>query len=336
VRLELTDDELAVREVFAGFFAQESPSEVVRASEPGGFDAALWSKLAQTGAPGMAVAEATGGGGASLADLAIVATEAGRRLAPVPLIEHAVATRLLAHTAPDHPTLGDLVAGDRIATLALRPAADGVARLVPGGSAASFVLAIDGDELIVVEGEPPSGPVNTGHAPLADRALDGDRTVIGSVDQHTAALAEWQALTASALVGLGHQALAIGVEYVMERQQFDVPVGSFQAVQHGLATASVGMEGADYLAHKAIWALDTGRPDAADLASMAFVFASESAQAAAAASLQYHGGYGYSDEYDIQLYFRRAKSMTLVAGDPGQEIQALADRLLGQREGAVT
>ncbi len=330
VRLELTEDEETVREVFAGFFAQESSIEVVRASEPVGFDLGLWTKLAQTGAPGMAVSEAAGGGGATLADLAVVATEAGRRLAPVPLVEHAVATRLVAAAAPADSSLGSLIAGDQVGILALAPAVGGVARLVPGGSAANVVVGLDGDDLVIVEGEPPAGPANTGHAALADRDLRAEgRRVIGGASHYARARAEWQALTASALVGLGHQALDIGVEYVMQRQQFDVPVGSFQAVQHGLATASVDMEGAEYLAHKAVWALASGHADADNMASMAFLFAAESAQAAAAASLQYHGGYGYSDEYDIQLYFRRAKSMTLVHGDPGLEIRSLADRLLG-------
>ncbi|MGI9604174.1 MAG: acyl-CoA dehydrogenase family protein [Acidimicrobiales bacterium] len=336
MRLELTDDEEAVRDVFAGFFEQESSIEVVRAAEPGGFDGDLWAKLAQTGAPGMAVDTSVGGGGATLADLAIVATEAGRRLAPLPFVEHAVATRAIARLAPNDPALGELVSGDRVATIALRPAVDGVARLVPGGSAASVVMALDGAELVLIEGAPPPGPANTGHAPLADRPLsDPSRRVVGTESDFATALAEWQALTASSLVGLGHQALAVGVEYVMDREQFGVPVGSFQAVQHGLASASLGLEGAEYLAHKAIWALGAGIDDAPNLASMAFLFASESAQAAAAASLQYHGGYGYSDEYDIQLYFRRSKSMTLVLGDPGVEIQTLADRLLGPRQGEV-
>ena len=335
VRLELSEDEHSVRDVFAGFFRQECPIDVVRAAAPGGFDDALWTKLTQTGAPGMAVDERAGGGGAAMGELAVVLTEAGRRLAPVPLVEHTVATRLLARLAPDDPALPSLVAGDRIATVALAPAVDGVARLVPAGSVAEVVIGVAGGDLVVAEGAPPPAPANTAHAPLADRDLGAEGRRLGDADDFAAGLAEWHALTATALVGLGSQALAIGVAYTMERHQFGVPVGSFQAVQHGLASTSVAMEGAEYLAHKAIWALASDQPDGARLASMAFLFAAESAQGAAATSLQYHGGYGYAEEYDIQLYFRAAKGMTLVAGDPGTEYQRLADDLLGPREGAA-
>ena len=54
MRTRLTEDEIAVKEVFDGFFANESPVEVVRSAEPAGHDPDLWAKLAATGAPGMA------------------------------------------------------------------------------------------------------------------------------------------------------------------------------------------------------------------------------------------------------------------------------------------
>ncbi len=177
--------------------------------------------------------------------------------------------------------------------------------------------------------EPPgSGPRTTADLPLADRDLAGDRVVIASgsdaIDAHRAAATEWQALMASALVGLGARAIEIGVEYAKDRYQFGVPVGSFQGVQHGLATAVTGVDGARFLASRAVWALDTGQAEATRLAPMAFLFAAETALAAAAASLQYHGGYGFAEEYDIQLYYRRAKGWPLQYGDPAVEYQRLA------------
>ena len=86
MRTRLTEDEEAVKEVFDGFFANESPVEVVRAAEPGGHDPELWAKLAETGAPGMALPETAGGGGAALTDLAVVVESWGAHLAPVPLV----------------------------------------------------------------------------------------------------------------------------------------------------------------------------------------------------------------------------------------------------------
>ena len=63
------------------------------------------------------------------------------------------------------------------------------------------------------------------------------------------------------------------------------------------------------------------------LASMAFLFASDVAAHATDRSLHYHGGYGFAEEYDIQLFYRRARGWSLVLGDPAHEALALADRL---------
>src|SRR4029079_13584432 len=96
MRLDLGEDQRAIEEVFAAFFRRESSVAVVRAAQPIGFDAALWHPRSELGAPGMGVPEAAGGGGAGLGDLAVVADHLGQTIAPVPFVEHAVATRLLA------------------------------------------------------------------------------------------------------------------------------------------------------------------------------------------------------------------------------------------------
>ena len=70
--LDLTEDQEAIREVFAGFFSSETGPEQAREAEPLGFDTRAWDRLMQTGAPGMGVAKSSGGGGATLADLTVV------------------------------------------------------------------------------------------------------------------------------------------------------------------------------------------------------------------------------------------------------------------------
>ena len=256
-------------------------------------------------------------------------------LAPVPLVEHAVATRLLHAVGSEADLVRSLAAGEQIATLALRPSLGGAARLVPAGAVADVVVALDDDSLTVTRSTPPgTARRTTGDLPLADRdlslgtAVDGDRRP--SWDR---ALDEWRALMAIAHVGLARRAIEIGVAYVTERIQFDVPVGTFQAVQHGFADAATKLEGAALLAHRALWALDTDEPDASRLAGMALLFSSETARFATDRSLQYHGGYGYAEEYDIQLYHRRAASWILQLGDPSLEYARLADVEFGPRAG---
>lgn len=381
MRTWYSTDQEAIDSAFGAFFEAESPIEAVRAAEPGGFDPELWAALAAMGGAGMALPEDRGGGGADLADLAVVARQLGRHLAPVPLIEHSVACRLLAGTAdepssaepsrgeaaptaaavesgagpgPTEPLpaaesgarpdmealLSELGTGDRIATLTLRPVVGGWAPLTPAGAVASAVVGFDGADLVLDLSEPPASAVaNTADLPLADRDLT-TATVIASGPEAarlwTAARAEWQALMATACAGLAARAIELAVAYVMERRQFGVPVGSFQAVQHGLAEAAVRAEGGRLLAHRAAWALDAARPDGQRLAAMALVFGAEAARFAADRSLQYHGGYGYSAEYDVQLYYRRAAGWPLQMGEPAALVAELADRDLGPRGDPAT
>ena len=333
MRTRYSEDQEAVGEVFSDLFAREATPEAVRAAEARhGFDRTLWDKLASAGAPGMAAPVAAGGGGASLVDLAVVVYEWGRRIAPVPLVEHAVTARLLC-TEAEHCTRPDLreavVSGELVATLALRPtAADGIARLAPAGAVADVVAGYRGGALVLGRSEPPgTARPNTAGLPLADRDLsDAEMLATGEAARLAfgRALAEWKALMAVAYAGLAGEVLAMGVAYVKQRHQFGVPVGSFQAVQHGLADAATRAEGARLLAFRAVCAVAAGTTGGARLASMALLFAAESARFASDRVLQYHGGYGYSAEYDVQLYYRRAAAWLLQLGEPATEIAQLA------------
>lgn len=418
MRLQFTEDEQAIHEAFAAFFAKECTTEAVRKAAPLGFCRDLWQKLCETGAPGMALPENFGGGGADLREIGIVVGLTGSSIAPVPLVEHAVASRLLARLAeagtdltpladktadaqktagrnaaaasdsllasladgaaigstPPSPSpaseslLADLADGSAIATLALRPidssktfspvsetealdlptrsrettaASDLIARLLPAGAVANVFLTLCDGDLLAVSSPPPLVNLpNTADLPVANREIQIASSEVATlatgpdaISHFRRAVSEWQALTAAAICGLGQRALQIGVEYALERHQFDRPIGSFQAVQHGLADAATELEAAYYLCQRSLWMLDTeeAAPDAQTFAAMAFLFTSEAAQRAAAASLHYHGGYGYAEEYDIGLYYRRAKGWSLIYGSPAQEYQRLADILLGPR-----
>ena len=147
------------------------------------------------------------------------------------------------------------------------------------------------------------------------------------------AMTLWRCLTAAIEVGIGAASLDLGVEYVKTRFQFGVPIGSFQAIQHGLADVAVSVDGARLLAFEAAAAIDADDPRATELALMAYLFGADTAHRAAGASLHYHGGYGYMEEYDVQLYFRRSKALQLLAGDPQDALDDLAGALF-DAEGA--
>jgi alkylation response protein AidB-like acyl-CoA dehydrogenase len=117
----LADYQLALRDSFAHFFKKECPISVVRDGEPLGYAPDLWRKLVRTGVTTMGLSHAYGGDESSLIDLAVIAEEAGRVMAPVPMTSHVVASRLLGRVAAPRALMEDVVAGDRVFTLAPSP-----------------------------------------------------------------------------------------------------------------------------------------------------------------------------------------------------------------------
>lgn len=345
MHLAPSEDQEALIALVRNFLEKEVPPSRVRAAEPLGFDAALWRGLSDLGVTGSALSTERDGTRVSLLDCALVAEALGACLAPVPFAEIVAGYAALesagtplssifetsGHT-PDHTP-------DREApalTLALRPARDGVFSLVPAGAVATRVVGLDGDELVLVEAgteEVLDAPRTLGDSPLANRSATGSRRITlargaAARDAFEHALDVWRVLSAAALSGLSSRALEIGVAYATSREQFGVPIGSFQALAHRLADVSADVEGAGMLVREAAWAADQGERCAGVLASAAFLFAGEAAQRSAGESLHVHGGYGFTLEYDIQLFYRRAKAWSLALDVPARERRELARRLL--------
>ena len=102
----------------------------------------------------------------------------------------------------------------------------------------------------------------------------------------------------------------ITVQYAKDRQQFDKPLGAFQALAHYLADATTSVDGAEVLVHEAAWARSEGSP-VSKLAPMAKLFACQTFRDVTATAQQIFGGIGFTVEFDIQLYFRRAKQLQI-------------------------
>jgi alkylation response protein AidB-like acyl-CoA dehydrogenase len=115
-------------------------------------------------------------------------------------------------------------------------------------------------------------------------------------------------LLAASAVGGAQYALEITTQYAKDRQQFDKPLGAFQAISHYLADAKTTVDGAEVLVWEAAWARSEGR-DISALAPMAKLFAAKTFRDVTAMAQQVFGGVGFTVEYDIQLYFRRAKQL---------------------------
>jgi alkylation response protein AidB-like acyl-CoA dehydrogenase len=121
-------------------------------------------------------------------------------------------------------------------------------------------------------------------------------------------------LLAALAVGGARHTLDMTVQYAKDRRQFDKPLGAFQALAHYLADAATSVDGAATLVHEAAWARQEGR-DVDRLAPMAKLFAGQTFRDVTAMAQQIFGGVGFTVEYDVQLFFRRAKQLQITWWD---------------------
>ena len=117
-------------------------------------------------------------------------------------------------------------------------------------------------------------------------------------------------LLAAWAVGAGDHTQQMTVQYAKDREQFGKPIGAFQSLAHYLADRQAELDGARTLTHEAAWARSTGR-STARLAPMAKLFATRVLRELTATAQQIHGGNGFTLEYDVQLFFRRAKALQI-------------------------
>jgi alkylation response protein AidB-like acyl-CoA dehydrogenase len=342
--LHLSPEQEQLVATFDSLLSKHSPSERVRSTESSGHDAELWERMKSLGVLEMAVDETHGGLGALILDMALVAEQIGRHIAPVPMIEAVVAVRLLARCSDQAAQLllADALAGRRLVVFSPQPARGVLAPLVPGGSVADDALVFSGEGLVSVSIPNGIRPVkNLGSMALADVQV-GDTpvqlSVRGSaVAAYEQALSEWLVLTSAALVGLGAKALEIGAAYVQERKAWGSPIGAFQAIAHPLADSATAVDGARLLAYEAAWLRDL--PDAElnlradELARMSFAFAAETANDVTLRSLHFHGGYGFMLDYDIQMYYRRARAWSGVFCEPERAYLMAGDARYGPPAG---
>jgi len=146
--------------------------------------------------------------------------------------------------------------------------------------------------------------------PVTDRIGDAG----SGWETWTKVLEDGMILSAAQANGGCEHALDITVQYAKDREQFDKPLGAFQALAHNMADAKTSLDGSKVLTYEAAWARSLGRP-VNRLAPMAKLFASKSYRDTTAMAQQIFGGVGFTLEYEVQLYFRRAKQLQLSWND---------------------
>ena len=140
-------------------------------------------------------------------------------------------------------------------------------------------------------------------------------------------LGEIRVMTGALALGLGQAALEASLRYADERVQFGKPIGAFQAIAHKIADMGTELEAARGLVYRAAWAIDRAEGEMR-LASMAKLFATETANRIADQCTRIFGSYGFAMEYDAQRYFRDARFL-LYGGGTSEILRTVIARELG-------
>ena len=169
--------------------------------------------------------------------------------------------------------------------------------------------------------------VNAGNGVNGDKGNKDNMNRSGDACEVRAALARVgpgaAAVLAAEAVGAAAGALARTVEYAGLREQFGRPIGTFQAVRHRLADVYVQVQAARSAAYYAAWAADADAGEAATAGGLALAQALEALRLAAAETVQFHGGVGFTWEHEAHLYFKRAAGDDLLFG-PVHRLRARA------------
>ena len=135
---------------------------------------------------------------------------------------------------------------------------------------------------------------------------------------------------AAGMLGCARRCLDTSVAFAKVREQFGQPVGSFQAVRHKCAEMLLEVENAHAATYYAAWALDAGAEDAEVAASVAKAYVGDAARRVCGEAIQIHGGIGFTWEYDLHLYVKRAKALEATYGD-GDHHRELIVRRVGDQ-----
>jgi len=324
MRFALSDDQVSFRDAVRDLLAKECTPAVVRtawAPPPDQLDRGVWQSLDAMGVVGLLVPEADGGMGLDETFLVPLLEECGRAALPHPIVETAmVAAPLLGADS-------GMVAvcwSDRWAPYAM--VADQI--LVRAGNQLWLVPAEQAGRagLTTVDRSRAAAELwwNPAEDPHGQLVTDDPATVALAFDRGALG-------TAAVLVGLGQAMLDITVGYVTQRQQFGVPIGTFQAVKHHLADAALALEFARPAVWRAAWSLAHDEPTRGRDVSMAKAMASDAAELVGRRALQCHGAIGYTVEADLHLFMKRAWALARAWGDSAHHTDRVASALEANR-----
>ncbi|EMD23818.1 acyl-CoA dehydrogenase family protein [Amycolatopsis azurea] len=318
----------------------------------GGFDAPLWTALAQAGVVDAALPQSVGGGGFGLLEQCSVLAEIGRAVAPVPYLTSVVMG------AAAIAQFGDGQLAERWVVPVLRGDHVLAVAVADYGVPCGFTAEADGDGWRLTGAQTAVASGAFAHGFLIEAAIGGDRQVFlldrdavtvssqRTVDHADAALVELTGAKATVSLGdigewlrlrgtigvcaqqLGvvERALELTAAYAGERKQFGHLIGSFQAVRQRLADAYLDVEAVRLTLWQAAWRLSEGLQATEEVATAKF-WAAEAGHRVAHTAVHIHGGVGIDVDHTLHRYFVAAKRLEFTLGGATAQLRGLGDLL---------
>ena len=320
----------------------------------GGYDRARWTELAELGLIALAVEEAQGGMGGSHVDLALIGEAIGRMISPDPWLENAVLPARALSAVGAANALESAMSGEAIYTLAwaergqrystepqqTRIEGDrliGEKTFVLGAGIADhfLIIARDGDDLTLMSLPRDADGLDVRTYCLADGSLAGELRFNHlqisaenrfelSRDALARIVAEVRLLAAAEMVGLGQRLLDDTLAYVKEREQFGVPIGSFQALQHRLVDCYANIEQARSMLYRAAMGDPTNLASWNRVNAGAKAHITQAVDHVAREAVQMHGGMGVTDELAIGHAMKRVLLLSKLFGDVNTNLSEYA------------
>jgi len=343
--LILNEEARMVRDTALEFFRERSPITALRKlrddNDPDGFDRALWRQMAELGWTGFLVSEEHGGSAFGVTGLGQVMEAAGRTLAATPLLSTALIGASLLELAgtPDQKDehLPPLVAGERIFALALEETSrhapfatatkadsahriTGTKRFVLDGHIADYLIVTASGSVFLVDANAP-GVTRTRTIMVDSRNAaivhfdNAQAEPLGSLSHLETVLDRARACLAAEMLGSASEAFERTVQYLKDRKQFGVQIGTFQALKHRAAHMFCEIEVTRSAVTAALSALDENANDAAALCSLAKAKANDTIFLCGNEGVQMHGGIGMTDEHEIGFFLKRARVAQATFGD---------------------
>lgn len=324
VSSEATDAAALAKQILTDHCTPERLHEVDTTGDR--FDERLWYALGEAGLLGLAVPEQYGGAGLGLLELAAVLVEAGRTVAPAPLVNHLAGTLAVAEFGADELRsrwLPRAATGEVLVTAGIHQDRSGTVGVVPAAGRADLLVLSTPEGLLACEPQQVEvQPQRLTDGAMAGQVTPGGGDVLGGQDAVGWLSERLDLLEVAHLHGVVDGAVKLTAAYARAREQFGRPIGSFQAVGQRLADGYIDDLGSQLTLWQAAWRLSESLPAEVEMA-IAKLWAADAAHRVAHTAVHVHGGVGIDLDGEAHRYFTAAKRGEMLLGGTTQQARAI-------------